>query len=132
MKWWVMKVNMVAVLFLNMAAVTSCKTNKVVLVAHLLLLTNVHANPVIATKLPSACASRSSRWHVVHGLHLRLILQSETCCFSVTFCLFYFVYFMICCLELLQHKIKIPTEMKQNLMILHSYILVKVCQIQIQ
>ncbi|CAB4023346.1 WD repeat-containing 19-like, partial [Paramuricea clavata] len=28
--------------------------------------------------------------------------------------------------ELLQHKIKIPTEMKQNLMILHSYILVKV------
>jgi hypothetical protein len=55
MKWWVMKINMVAaVLFLNMAAVTSCKTNKVVLVGHLLLLTNVHA------KQPSACASRSS------------------------------------------------------------------------
>ena len=36
---------------------------------------------------------------------------------------------IIYCLELLQHKIKIPTEMKQNLMILHSYILVKVCRI---
>ncbi len=54
MKWRVMKINMVAVLFLNMAAVTSCKTNKVVLVGHLLLLINVHA------KQPSACASRSS------------------------------------------------------------------------
>lgn len=29
-------------------------------------------------------------------------------------------------LELTEHKIKIPTEMSQNLMILHSYILVKV------
>lgn len=29
--------------------------------------------------------------------------------------------------ELTDHKIKIPTEMMQNLMILHSYILVKVC-----
>ena len=29
-------------------------------------------------------------------------------------------------LELTDHKIKIPTEMMQNLMILHSYILVKV------
>lgn len=31
-----------------------------------------------------------------------------------------------CFLELTDHKIKIPTEMMQNLMILHSYILVKV------
>ena len=31
-----------------------------------------------------------------------------------------------CILELTDHKIKIPTEMMQNLMILHSYILVKV------
>ena len=29
--------------------------------------------------------------------------------------------------ELTDHSIKIPTEMMQNLMILHSYILVKVC-----
>ena len=35
------------------------------------------------------------------------------------------------CLELLQHKIKIPTEMKQNLMILHSYILVKVGHVRV-
>ena len=38
-----------------------------------------------------------------------------------------------CCscfvLELTDHKIKIPTEMIQNLMILHSYILVKVGEI---
>ena len=30
--------------------------------------------------------------------------------------------------ELTDHKIKIPAEMMQNLMILHSYILVKVCR----
>ena len=33
--------------------------------------------------------------------------------------------------ELTDHKIKIPTEMMQNLMILHSYILVKVCHLNV-
>ena len=33
--------------------------------------------------------------------------------------------------ELTDHKIKIPTEMMQNLMILHSYILVKVCPLNV-